>query len=101
MASDPLLDIALGSDVVGAESVIPHLDVPAIEAANGGDDMALAAAQESGRNAIRPPDGNVAGFNYYSEDFTVTEAVSGFIGLFAACAATVALGFQVKKRFRY
>jgi len=55
--------------------------------------------KESGRNAIRPPDGNVAGFNYYLEDFTVTEAVSGFIGLFAACAATVALGFQVKKDF--
>lgn len=92
------LDGALGG------SVIANIPVPeAIEldnlAASVGENAPEAIGSQAARQAVRPTGGKVAGFSYWEEDFSVADKVSGFIGFFASCAATVALGFQVKKDF--
>lgn len=92
------LDGALGG------SAIANVPVPeAIELDNLGasvdENVPEAVGSQAARQAVRPTGGKAAGFSYWEEDFLVADKVSSFIGFFASCVATVALGYQVKEDF--
>ncbi|KAF2279274.1 uncharacterized protein EI97DRAFT_498779 [Westerdykella ornata] len=94
------LDGALGGSVIS--------NVPAPEAiemenlgASIGENAPESVGSQAARQAVRPPPtgGKKFGFTYWEEDFEVADQVTSFIGFFAGCVATVAIGFQVKEDF--
>jgi hypothetical protein len=89
----------LGSRVMNEESPAPNIDINAIGEAVD-EDFVQSVAETASRNAIRPEVlENVPGFDNFLENFSIADKFAGFIGFVASCAATVALGYQVKADF--
>lgn len=94
------IDGAIGSSVI---SNVPEPEEIELDefGSSVDENVPEAVGEQAARQAVRPNpvEGKVAGFSYWEDDFSVADQVSGFIGFFAGCAATISLGLQVKQDF--